>query len=200
MSGLIRSHFLSAGASLDRRRLQELLQEAAKRMSTVGPDSIGLGQLARTKFSGNSFEEMWYSYDSNLHHLFPDQAHHVSGTSIELRNDDSYLLARVAWSLACKATTSTSIMLTAWPVIDGESLWAGQDTAIRHSVLTYVATVSAPTETSPGEPFTNGAKFSLGGLCNAVGGNGRYMTGILMFSIGAFMIEKSQLIIKGVGR
>ncbi len=199
MSGIINMDFIQANASLDRRRLKELFLDATKRVTQVFPHNIGLNQFTRGRWEAATFEEMWYESESGINYRFPDSAHHVPGSNLELRNDDSYLPGRVVWSLHARSSTS-SMMLTGWPVVDGEALWAAQDWAIRDSLLDHDQSDANPDLSSSGTPFSASEDISLGGICNFLAGNGRSMTGVLLFSVGAFSVLKSQIAVKAVGR
>lgn len=200
MSGLIRADFISSGAALDHRRIKELFLDAGKRMTQIFPNNIALDQLARVRWKGSTFEEMWYQYESSINFKYPHMAHHIPGTDVELRNDDSFLLGRIVWSLTLKVAGSSSIMVTAWPVVDGKALWSAQDCACIGTVLDYPSTPANPDVHVAGRAFTDNEEFSMGGNTNFVAGNGRSMTGVLLFSIGAFEVKKSQIIVKSVGR
>tara|TARA_R110000824_G_scaffold81692_3_gene205229 strand:- start:162 stop:764 length:603 start_codon:yes stop_codon:yes gene_type:complete len=200
VSGIIRTHFIQANAALDRRRLEELSLEAANRMTHIFPSNMGLSQFPRDRWKGHTFEEFWYSSEHSITYEFPKMHHHVPGSNLELRNDDSTLHGRVVWSIAAKPDSASSLMILGYPVIDGEALWSAEDWAMVGTELKYGGSPSNPDDYVAGDMFTQNRKISLGGMTNFIATNGRSMTGVLLFSIGAWLITESQIIVKAVGR
>lgn len=197
MSGLIRPHALVPGDPLDLRRVEESFLWAGQSMNDLLSKALGNIQLGRDKFTAQAFVQMWHLRDPDAFQKIPHNPGLVSGTDIAIRNDDSFVSGILTWSIEAKVPEqASSMMITGWPVFESKSLWQGQDWAIMDNELQYGATPSGPDDVIAGTNFPSGSPVSLGGTCTFSGQNGRMLSGVMVLSIGAWNIIKSQMTIR----
>jgi len=196
--GLIRPHSLVAGDPLDYRRLKEDFLWAGLRVNDIVERAIANARFGRVNFSDASFLQMWYKDDPNVYQVFPHNPALVSGTDIPIRNDDSFVFGELTWSLEVESDSDSSILITAWPIFDSKSLWEGQDWAIYGNQFEYAGTpITDPDDDAIAGPgIADGESVTLGGTCNFVGLNGSMLSGVMVFSIGKWIVTKSQMQIK----
>ena len=199
MSGRIRQHRLLPNDPLDRRRMEEMYLEAARRFSQVEGFYLGDGQLRRAGFNLDSWEEMQASFQTSIQYKVPEMGHQLPGTGNDVINDDPYFEAKLYWAAEVTVGSNSSSMVMGWPTVDGQAVWAGEDYAVADQVLNTVLSGGAIV-TSAGTPLTNGVTLTISNECVVKGLNGRSYLGVLVHSIGKFKITKARVNLRKVLR
>jgi len=197
--GLVRLHRLLPGDALDRRRLEELFAWCAQRFNEIGHRSIANDQIGRDRFLGPSFEEMWYATEKDLNFGIPGNPQLVSGTTVPVRNDDSYIYGELSYSIEAEAQVDDGCLkLVAWPVFASQALWSGECYMIQGDEKGYNGTVPIGPfiKLIPGDTYNTNDRVTLSGTCNFVAANGRMLSGVLVQGVGDWRILGAQMVIK----
>ena len=206
----IRGHFLANGAALDRRQIEELFLSAGKKLTEIDKYALGSNILDRNDFEDWTWEEYFSSSEVDVNYKNPIHPHQMPGTDIVVLNDDTYFEAEVTWSLKARVTTERSPLITAWPVLNGESLWAGQDLKQTGPTKYYLGavpgTVPDPINDASNAGFwgvtagTEWDQVTLGGTCRYRGKGGRSYAGVFMASIGAWEVISASMTVRILAR
>jgi len=202
VSGVIKQHVLANDGALDRRRLEELFFEAAKRVTEISGINIGNNQFGRENFHLTSFEEYDTNFEVETSYINPLHSHQLPGTDLLVSNDDSFYEAEMAWSIHAIAEGDSSQILMGWPVVDGKALWSAEDwSQYGRELVGNGDPLSNPFDDSiAGAGFDEDDLVCLGNTCNLVGQNGHSFLGVLLFSIGQFRVTKSQVTFRKLAR
>lgn len=208
MIGVLRRHFLNPGAALDRRRLEELFLEAARRYANVPNRAVGNGQFKRSDFSLATWEEMFGNLAVNIQFVTPDHGFLIPDSLAEVVHDDGALEAKVTWGIEVDPQTGGNL-IAAWPVLNGVPVWGGYDFNSVDQLMAYVGVIVGPA-VDPSNPGTEGApptgsdfrtaNFGMGNEAVVVVRNGRSALGIAVFSIGKFKITRCAWTLRKVNR
>ena len=196
LGGLNLNYRFRSGWALERRRMNETMLEVAHRVSNLIPDNINDNQLDRTRFQIQALEEYWYDESGTIAWLYPADAQVLPGSSMALRNDDTFMQGTLYWSVQAK-TVLAGYFLSITPVLDGQALWAAEDFAMRG--LRWRNTPDSITRT-PGTAFPDDSEVCLGGVCSFVIGAGRSSSGLVVTGDGDWEISEVRFAIKSVRR
>ena len=195
--GHVRLHKIQPGDALDRRRLDELFAWAAQRLNQIDKRSIANDQIGRNRFVGPSFVEMWYAKEGGLNYEVPGNPQLVPGTSVPVRNDDSYVFGELTYSVEAEAMTASCIRIVSWPVFASKALWSGECYLSNGDEKRYSGAAGvAPTDTVQGGAYNINDKVTLCGTTNFVALNGRMLSGVLIASVGNWRILGAQIMNK----
>lgn len=210
MTGLIRSHILSVGDALNRRLLEELYLEAAKRCSEVGGHAIGDRAFTRADFDLFTWEEYYGQFETGMRFRLPEHGYISAGSLKEIVHDDSYFEAVLHWTLDVqpRGGDDGSKLVVAWPVVDGQAVWGAHDLAMCDQLISYALQTPAAAAIDPADPdneeggdsISSQHNLTLGNSGIVTGLNGRSQVGMVIHSIGGFSIRKATMHLRKVTR
>ena len=203
---MIRVHQIGANQVLDRRILEELFLEAARRLDKITNWNIGNNTIKRTGFESYTFTDMYFSYEHDLNFNSPRYSHRVPCSSDDIKVRGSYYEASLTWSLELNADGADCYFVAAWPIVNGEALWHLLDYR-QHGTLKVYSFTGDPGETpipdqestdevqgySAGSAYDEGAELNLGhsGFYSGLPGDGQ--TCIMMITVGSWLVKGSAI-------
>lgn len=203
----LRPHVLADKDALSRRRVWENFLYFAERLNEVRASTLGDRVLHRGSFDLTTWMELNVVNATTLNFLTPDYGYIVPDALIEDVQDDGFAEGVIGWSLEIIPSGDGSHMIMAWPVVDGQALYGGEDHLQVDQIIQY-PTISAHSlamdpantnlEVSVGkfnddlDAFGSGITYrlALGNRCTYLGLNARSHVGIVVQSIGRFEIKK----------
>ena len=131
----IRRHFLNAGASLDRRRLEEDFLQAAQEMNDLRDYSIARKSIRRRNTKSSSWMQfVWNDDDKRNNFHFVGMRRLIASVAVDITFPD-YTEVVVDWSCNVRTlnnsapygTTTDAKLIILCPSLNGVMYWGGSD-------------------------------------------------------------------------
>lgn len=192
---MIRMHQLVTGAALDRRLLEELFLEAARRASNITELSFGDAVLDRSNILVTALDDFEFNRESGLAYNLPDFPARIPGGNVKYRVQDSYAQYSLGWSVEVQSVTDGKFIL-GWPVVNGEAVWGLLDYRGAGQIKKYNTEddpFPEPDTAIAGDEFPDNSLLTLGTMGAVDGLNGVGDTSVMVLSLGNFKIKKSAI-------
>lgn len=193
---MIRIHQLTTGAVLDRRILEELFLEAARRASNITELAFGDSVLTRENILVTALDDFEFNREHGLSYNLPDFPARIPAGNVKYRVQDSYAQYTLGWSVEVQAVDGEGKFILGWPVVNGEAVWglldyrgAGQVKKYNTEDVPY----PEPDSAIAGDTFTEDSLLTLGTMGAVDGLSGVGDTSVMVMSLGNFQIKKSAI-------